>query len=204
MRKFLSLLFLWGVLFLYTQHKEHVCGFDYQQSRLDRQYPEIRENRKRFEQNLKKKDKVSFFKKIGVKTKAGKYRGKIYEIPVLVHVIESKAEGNKHLLLTDEQIKVWIENCNKMYATTYGNGFYPEGGGADFGTVIPIRLVLAKRAPQCTSTTGIIRYNGSNLANYDQKGVNHINEGGVDQNQIRALARHWPESSYFLIYSDRF
>lgn len=42
-----------------------------------------------------------------------------------------------------------------MYATIYGNGFYPEGNGDEDGTVIPFRLAIAKRNPNCETTNGI-------------------------------------------------
>lgn len=128
------------------------------------------------------------------------YTGIIYEIPVVVHVIESSSASNASLTLTDAQIQTWIENCNKMYATTYGNGFFPEGTGPDKGNVIPFKLVLAKRTPQCTSTNGIIRYNGSTLTDYDDYGVKDSGTNGPSTDQVKVIAPHWPESSYFNIY----
>lgn len=199
-KKLLSLLSIIATVLLQAQYDGHTCGFDEVQRELERMHPEIRENRQVFEKRLRKQDQKAFLKKIGAKTVAGKYTGEIYEIPVVVHIIESKAESNKHLSLTDEQIQTWIENCNKMYATTYGNGYYEEGDGADGGTVIPFRLVLAKRTPQCTATNGIIRYNGSSLKGYDAHGVNRKNKDGVNSSQIRELAPHWPEGAYFNIY----
>lgn len=85
-----------------------------------------------------------------------------------------------------------------MYATTYGGNFYPEGTGATGGNVIPFKLVLAKRSPSCMPTTGIIRYNGSDLPDYDQNGV--TDTGATDTQIKNQLAPHWPENSYFNIY----
>jgi hypothetical protein len=69
------------------------------------------------------------------------YTGQVFEIPVVVHVIESSATQNANLNLTDQNIQDWIDRANRMYATTYGNGFYPEGSGATGGNVIPFKLV---------------------------------------------------------------
>lgn len=60
---------------------------------------------------------------------------------------------------------------------------------------------MAKRSPTCAPTTGIVRYNGSPLAGYDNYGVNMEGTNGVDDYLIKTqLAPHWPENSYFNIY----
>jgi hypothetical protein len=61
-------------------------------------------------------------------------------------------------------------------------------------------MVLAKRSPSCTTSTGIIRYNGSTITGYDQYGVNNSGSSGASTAQIKALAPHWPENAYFNIY----
>ncbi|MCJ7933576.1 MAG: GEVED domain-containing protein [Chryseobacterium sp.] len=147
-------------------------------------------------------DKQSFLNKVGGSTSwNGLYTGQVFEIPVVVHVIESSAVANANLSLTDQNIKDWIDRANKMYATTYGNGFYPEGAGAAGGNVIPFKLVLAKRSPGCLPTSGIVRYNGSSIPLYDTRGVDSSGGGnGASDGAIKTLAPHWPETSYFNIY----
>lgn len=39
--------------------------------------------------------------------------------------------------VTDEEVMAWIENANKIYATTYENGFFGEGIGIKESVVIP-------------------------------------------------------------------
>ncbi|WP_260232366.1 M43 family zinc metalloprotease [Chryseobacterium lactis] len=174
--------------------------------KLDIKYPGLKERREIVEEQLRNMDKQSFLKKNGGTTSwNGLYNGQIFEIPVVVHVIESSAATNANLKVTDQEIINWLDRANKMYATTYGNGFYPEGAGPDGGNVIPFKLVLAKRSPQCTSTTGIVRYNGSSVPLYDASGVKFrlsaTNLGtGASDDAIKALAPHWPETSYFNIY----
>ncbi|WP_228451901.1 hypothetical protein [Chryseobacterium sp. G0186] len=152
---------------VFLQSHEHICGFDEELRRMDAQFPELKKRREENEQKLRSIDKHAYLNKVGGGTSwNGLYTGEVYEIPVVVHVIESKAAANASLALTDQQITDWIDRANKMYATTYGNGFYPEGPGVDGGNVIPFKLVLAKRSPTCTPTNGIVRYNGSPIPSY--------------------------------------
>ncbi|PWN69840.1 T9SS C-terminal target domain-containing protein [Chryseobacterium phosphatilyticum] len=186
----------------FSQVQERYCGFDEDLRSMDARFPELKKRREEVEQKLRNIDKQSYLNKVGGGTSwNGLYAGQVYEIPVVVHVIESNATANANLKLTDQQIKDWIDRANKMYATTYGNGFYPEGPGVDGGNVVPFKLVLAKRNPQCTATTGIVRYNGSTLTSYDTSGVKQGASGsGASDADIKTLAPHWPETSYFNIY----
>ncbi|WP_080776603.1 GEVED domain-containing protein [Chryseobacterium phocaeense] len=196
----LSLLFLFFNSF--AQNTEHFCGFDEEMRKMDIKFPELKKNREEVEARLRNMDKQSFLNKVGGTTGwNGLYTGQTFEIPIVVHVIESSAAANSNLALTDQEIINWIDRANRMYATTYGNGFYPEGNGATGGNVIPFKLVLAKRAPNCEATNGIIRYNGSTIPLYDTRGVKSSASGnGASDSQIKTLAPHWPETSYFNIY----
>lgn len=186
----------------YSKAQDKYCGFDEVMRKMDIKFPDLKKKREETEDRLNNLNKQSYLNKVGATTSwNGLYTGKTYEIPVVVHVIESQAAANSNLALTDQEIINWIDRANKMYATTYGNGFYAEGSGATGGNVIPFKLVLAKRSPTCTSTTGIVRYNGSTLASYDTSGVKVQGQNGVTADQIKTqLAPHWPETSYFNIY----
>lgn len=197
--------FLLMMLFPFVVLGQHrYCGFDHVMERLEAEFPIEKEMRLQAEEELK----FSVLEKISNRgavemnnDTGGAYSGRIYEIPVVVHVIESKSPNNAYLSLTDAQIEQWVANANAMYSTTYGNGYYSEGTGPDGGTVIPFKLVLAKRTPQCLPTNGIIRYNGSSISGYDDNGVNSGSGAtGVTQEDIKELAPHWPETSYFNIY----
>lgn len=170
-----QIIFLFALCSLETmaQHAEHhTCGFEH--------YEKHYQNRSQKQGNSK-----LIFNKINNKTINSQilstnstftpYNGPIYEIPVVVHIIESNSEegftDNKTLRLIDEQVKTWIENTNKIYAITYGNGFFPEGPGQKEGAVIPFRLVLAQRTKDLKTTTGIFRYNGDNIPGYGLYGV---------------------------------
>jgi hypothetical protein len=189
------------LLMSYTaSYSQESCGFEKAQEELERLHPESQHAREQAEAWLLSLNKQEYFKHLGTVSKNSLYTGPIYEIPVVVHVIESSDSSNTSP--TDDQIKTWIANANKMYATTYGSNYYPEGVGLGYGTVIPFRLALAKRTPQCGASTGIIRYNGSTLFGtaYDQYGVKFIGANGITPSQIRNQISHWPENSYFNIY----
>ena len=195
--------FLLLILFsnVFSQHLDKYCGFDEDLRKMDSKFPDLKRNRDAFDEKLKTMNKQSILNKVGGSTSwNGLYTGQVYEIPVVVHVIESSASANVNLSLTDQQVIDWIDRANKMYATTYGNGFYPEGPGNDGGNVIPFKLVLAKRAPNCSPTNGIVRYNGSTIPSYDTRGVRGQSNNGATDYQIKTLAPHWPETSYFNIY----
>lgn len=186
----------------FSQIQDHYCGFDDHMQRIDEKYPELKKRREAIDEKLSKIDRSSYLNKVGGNTSwNGLYTGQTFEIPVVVHVIESNATANTNLSLTDQEIINWIDRANKMYATTFGNGFYPEGTGPNGGNVIPFKLVLAKRNPECAPTTGIVRYNGSSLPLYDTRGVDSNGAGnGASDSQVKTLAPHWPETSYFNIY----
>lgn len=191
---------LFLAIFLSVGIFAQTCGFDQVQNELEAKFPQIKKDREALDAKLLQTNVKAYLDQLGATTKNGMYTGTIYEIPIIVHVITSTDPSNASLAITDAQIQTWIDNCNKMYATTFGNGFFPEGSGSLDGNVIPFKLVLAKRTPQCTASTGIARYNGSTIAGYDQYGVRRSGANGATVAQIKTLAPHWPENAYFNIY----
>ncbi|MDR2204774.1 MAG: zinc-dependent metalloprotease [Flavobacteriaceae bacterium] len=194
-------------LFAAMMFGQQFCGFDEYQRKLESENPEVKQARKDLDAKILAAGIDNYLKEIGVdipKT-SELYTGTIYEIPVVVHVIESST-WTATATPTDTQIQQWIDRTNAIYATTYGLGFYPEGdgsGGIGLGTVLPFKLVLAKRSPTCTATTGIIRYsNGNDIPGYQGMGVQG-NPGvgsAATENAVVDFAPHWSESSYFNIY----
>ncbi|MFP3833824.1 GEVED domain-containing protein [Chryseobacterium sp. SIMBA_028] len=187
--------FLYGaVLFslsLTAQQQQRICGFEETLREQDRLAPGLRQT---FDKIVKKieNERIANPSSVNNKTVNG-----VYEIPVVVHVIEG---DNSQFTRTDAQIQSWLDRANQMYAGTYA---WPAGGvPSDFGTsaVFPIKLVLAKRTPNCTETTGIVRYSGNSLPNYNTSGMAYQTTAGATRDEIKALAPHWSESSYFNIY----
>ncbi|PWN69834.1 T9SS C-terminal target domain-containing protein [Chryseobacterium phosphatilyticum] len=173
------------------QQQSKICGFDEALKIQDRENPGLRQV---FDKVIKK---IQAEKKANPLSATGKNVNGVYEIPVVVHVIEG---NNASYTRTDAQIQTWLDNANKMYAGTYP---WPAAGTpADFGTsaVFPIKLVLAKRDPNCNASTGIVRYNGTSLPGYTTSGMAYQTTNGATRAAIKGLAPHWPETSYFNIY----
>lgn len=202
MKKISVIFALISFINVFSQNINKSCGFDEVMRKMNSKYPSLEKSREDVDARFAGLNVQSYLNKVGATTSwEGLYTGQIYEIPVVVHVIESSAAANSNLHLTDQEIINWIGRANSMYATTYGNGFYPEGSGPTGGAVIPFRLVLAKRSPSCAPTTGIVRYNGSTLPGYDSYGVAMQSSNGTADYLIKTqIAPHWPENSYFNIY----
>ncbi|WP_294275916.1 GEVED domain-containing protein [uncultured Chryseobacterium sp.] len=185
--------FLFSLSLTAQQHK--ICGFDQTIEEQDRQNPGMREAFEKIVKNIKEE-------KAGNPSAASaKLVNGVYEIPVVVHVVypNGAAIGSTYNK-SDAQIQAWLDRANQMYAGTYA---WPANGvPADFGTsaVFPIKLVLAKRDPNCNATTGIVRYNGNSLSGYNTYGMAYQTNNGASRAAIKGLAPHWPEASYFNIY----
>lgn len=189
--------FLYGALLfslsLSAQQQQRLCGFDRILEEQDRNNPGVRQT---FDDIIKK---VQAQKKNNPSSVFNKAVNGVYEIPVVVHVIypTGAAIGSTYNK-SDAQIEAWLDRANQMYAGTYSWASTP----ADFGTsaAFPIRLVLAKRDPNCNPTTGIVRYDGGSLPSYNTSGVRQQTTSGATTAQVKSIAPHWPEASYFNIY----
>ena len=182
--KLLFTIILFPTLLLFSQEK---CGFTKHQENFFNQNPRAKLAHDEVELNLLKTDIQEFLNKKNASATA------VYEIPVVVHLMNDGTTP----LRTDAEIITWIENCNKFYDTTFGGDWLTEANG---GTVIPFKLVLAKRNPNCTATNGINQINvTSTYAQYSEKGLNSDNEDGVTQAQLKDLSR-WDPQMYYNIY----
>lgn len=155
---------------------------------------------------LKTIDKELLYKSKGISvTNQSQYVGPIFTIPVIVHVIVPNNEAVGTMFNpTDIQIQNWLEDCNKIFATTFGGNFYAEGSGALDGNVIPFRLALAKRNTSCNNITGVERYYSTDvlLPNYTTFGLNTTTNpaSGPSADVVKAFAPHWSEATFFNIY----
>lgn len=192
--------FLYGLalfsLSLSAQQQAKLCGLD------EAQAPFARQNKEIDNMIYSIRNKILASNKNGSASNGTAFKtlNGVYEIPVVVHVIvPTNAALGSEYNKTDAQIQAWLDHCNEMYAGTYQ---WANGVPNDFGTAatMPIKLVLAKRDPNCNPTTGIVRYNGGTLAGYDTYGVKRQGNNGVTTTQVKTIAPHWPEASYFNIY----
>lgn len=180
----------------FAQQRQWTCDFDNVQNVYQKQNKEVDDMIHKIRDRILKSAKTD----VGSQNVFNKTVNGVYEIPVVVHVIAptGAAIGSSYNK-TDAEIQAWLDHCNQMYAGTYQWG---QAIPADFGTAatMPIKLVLAKRDPNCNPTTGIVRYNGGVLTGYDTYGVKRSGANGVTTAQIKTIAPHWAEASYFNIY----
>lgn len=117
----------------------------------------------------------------------------IYTIPVVVHIIHKGESYGSGTNITDEQIFSAIEGLNEDFRRMTGtNGF---GNGVDVG----IEFCLAARNPSGQPTNGIVRVNGSSVANYATMGIEASSGTGAIEESVKALST-WPRASYMNIW----
>lgn len=119
----------------------------------------------------------------------------VFEVPVVVHVIHTGGAIGTQYNPTDADIEAWIESSNQIYETDYLQ-YVNEANG---GTPIPIRLVLAKRDPDCNPTNGIMRVDGSGVPGYLSDGITTDDSPGAPELAIKNLSR-WPAQDYYNIW----
>jgi hypothetical protein len=115
---------------------------------------------------------------------AGSRLEEVYTIPVVVHVIHLGEAIGSGTNISDAQIQSAIDNLNVAYSN----------GSPYTGVNTNIQFVLAKTAPDCSATTGILRVNGSGTSNYGTDGITDAN-----QTTIKALSK-WPNDLYYNIW----
>jgi hypothetical protein len=117
----------------------------------------------------------------------------LYTLPVVVHIIHNGESYGTGVNITDEQVFSAIEALNEDFRRMPGtNGF---GDGAD----VNIEFCLAARDPQGQPTNGIVRVNGSSVANYTAMGIESSGGTGAVEESVKALST-WPRTSYVNIW----
>ena len=115
----------------------------------------------------------------------------IYTLPVVVHVIHTGTPIGAPDNPTDAMINAMISTLNNAYRKN-GSSF----GGVD----MKIQFQLATRSPNCGSTTGINRVNGSIVPNYASGGITNYNAtGSAPETAIKRLSR-WSNTDYINIW----
>ncbi len=119
----------------------------------------------------------------------------IFEIPIVIHVIHTGDPVGSSFNPTDQQLTDLIDFTNKCYQATW-----PAFPGAQTGgSYIPFQFTLAKRDPNCDSTTGIVRVDGSGLPGFTSNGIQLGSGPGVSETDVKALSR-WPNNKYYNIW----
>ncbi len=115
----------------------------------------------------------------------------LYTLPIVVHVIHTGDAVGSPDNPTDADINDMITGLNNAW----------RKNGAQYGGVdIRIQFQLAIRSPQCGTTTGIVRVNGSSIPNYVSGGIAiSTYPGSADEWAVKAISR-WPNTDYINIW----
>lgn len=117
----------------------------------------------------------------------------LYTIPVVVHIIHTGEAYGTGTNITDEQVFSAIEALNEDFRRMPGTNGY--GNGAD----VNIEFCLAARTPTGQPTNGIVRVNGSSVANYASMGIEASSGSGAVEESVKALST-WPRASYLNVW----
>lgn len=187
-----ALLFLIGMASAISGFGQHKCGTDRLKEKLFSRQPELRQNIQAMDQSWS--EHVQRMQRMQNKPVI-EDTDTIYEIPVVVHVLHpGEPIGSQHNP-SDAAIQDWIEFTNQIFEGTAAGCLPVEDGG----TRIPIRLVLAKRDPNCMPTNGINRIDMSSNANYVDHGVSLDIEGGIELEDVLQTSR-WDPYTYYNVY----
>lgn len=123
--------------------------------------------------------------------------GKVYEIPVVIHVVHTGGAVGSIYNPDDATLGLMIDYLNKAFAAMWTG--YPDSMSG--GTHIPIRFALAQRSESCGATNGIVRINGSAAlgSDYTNNGVELSTTTGVPELNVKNLSR-WDYNNYYNIW----
>ncbi len=115
----------------------------------------------------------------------------VYTLPVVVHIINTGDSIGSADNPSDSLINAMIVELNKCWRKTES---------VDGGVDMKMQFALAVRSPQCGSTTGITRVDGSSIPNYASGGITNNNtSGSADETLVKNLSR-WPNTDYINIW----
>ena len=158
---------------------ENFCATDLIQKKYFENHPEEKAQFEKQEKLLQKAIQKNFIYKNSEE---------IYKVPIVVHVMhlgESVGTGNN---ISDAQILSGIQQLNDDYRNVNGNGI-------DMG----IEFALAIQDPNGEATSGIIRYNASELGDYATDGVSVGGGAGYNETLLKAVSK-WPNDHYYNIW----
>lgn len=116
-------------------------------------------------------------------------QGRIYTIPVVVHVIHLGEAVGSGSNISDQRIKDALKSAADRFLNAS-----PQS------VPVEVRFELAKRSPTGEPTTGINRVDGRSVTNYQTGGISWtLGDGGADAIAIKNLSR-WPRDRYYNIW----
>ena len=177
-----------AILLSLAAFSQAICGFDLVHKQLIKKDTAYHNRLLRYESNLR--TTIQEFRQ-QKKYKIGTLGGPPYYIPVVVHIITTGGAIGTIYNPTDAQIQGAIDYLNQVYS-----GNYPGlAGVGDLG----LHFTLAKRDPNCNSSTGIERIDGSGVTDYSNYGVSLAGGPGANEISVKNLSR-WNNSQYYNIW----
>jgi len=177
--KLKQLLAILCLLLTASLYGQPICGFDEQHRHLLQNDPNYRSFTKQKEEKITQRIKEKASRK-------AKLTAQLYTIPVVVHVIHNGEPIGTGANISNAQIESAISSLNQYYRNALGNSVDTD-----------IEFQLARRAPDCSSTSGIVRISGSSIANYSTDGL-RTGSGG-NELAIKNLSR-WSNNDYYNIW----
>lgn len=110
-----------------------------------------------------------------------------YRIPLVVHVLEPDGASS---IMTDAEIYQMISRLNNQLKA---------GSGYTESQNINIEFVLAKRSPDCSSTSGIVRVDMSSNITYVESGVMSQTTEGISDLDAKSSS-NWGNTNYYNLW----
>src|SRR4030095_3982954 len=176
-------------------HAQFVCGTDEMHQKLLLTNPEYKKavalQNARWQQYSKETIKKA--------NRLALAEGDLLEVPVVIHVIHTGEDIGTTYNPSDNDLTALIADLNAIFAATYNSGSI----NTDQSVAIPIRFKLARRTPDCQSSNGINRVNGSTVPGYHDYGVNwpgnpNPSDAASDAD-VKALSS-WSNTAYLNIW----
>jgi hypothetical protein len=179
MVKLLQLLSVFGILFSSTSQAQYEkCASSHMHDKLVAEQPDFAA------QILNNENEIQ---SIIARKKSSRRAEEVLTIPLVIHVIhtgEAIGVGNN---ISDEQITSGVDQLNAAFRNENA-----------LGVDVKVEFQLAILDPNCTSTTGINRVDGSGVTGYSTDGV-MSSTSGADETAIKALSL-WSNADYYNIW----
>jgi len=179
MRKLLQFLTIFGILLASTSQAQHEkCASSLMHNKLVAEQPGFAT------QILNNEEQIQ---SIIARKKGSRRAEEVLIIPVVIHIIhtgEAIGVGNN---ISDAQVTSGIDQLNAAFRNQN-----------TLGVDVKVEFQLAILDPNCATSTGINRVDGSGITGYSSDGV-MLNTSGADETVIKALSI-WSNADYYNIW----
>ena len=181
MRKFKALLAFLSLFSVTHVIAQSTCGFDNTHQYL------LRNNRD-YKKKIEENESAIQQRIAATKSRLDGVNTQVYKIPVVVHIVHRGEPVNTGSNISDAQIQSAITAMNQQFSGTLGSGVNAN-----------IEFVLASRDPNCNTTTGIVRVDGSAVPNFTNNGLIINGYANTNELAVKNLSR-WSTTEYYNIW----